>query len=57
MLTLEQIKTILQDRNISKVARNCNLNITTVWKIKRGVAGNVGYETVEKLSDYLEKNE
>lgn len=55
MLTLEEIIALLQDRNISQVARNCNLNIQTVWKIKNNTPGNVSYDTVKTLSDYLEK--
>ena len=54
MLSLDEIQKILQDRNLSEVARRADLDTSTVWRIANGQAGNVGYETVRKLSDYLE---
>jgi DNA-binding Xre family transcriptional regulator len=55
MLSLDKIIEMLQDRNLSEVSRRTELSIPTVWRIANGHAGNVGYETVKKLSDYLEK--
>jgi transcriptional regulator with XRE-family HTH domain len=55
MLELNEIITLLQDRNLSEVSRRTGLAIPTVWRIANNQAGNVGYETVKKLSDYLEK--
>ena len=55
MLELDEIVTILQDRNLSEVSRRTGLAVPTVWRIANGQAGNVGYETVKRLSDYLEK--
>ena len=55
MLELDEIITILQDRNLSEVSRRTGLAVPTVWRIANGQAGNVGYETVKRLSDYLEK--
>jgi len=55
MLTLEQIIITLGDRNWKRVSEGSGVNYQTVWKIARGNAGNVSYETVKKLSDYLEK--
>jgi DNA-binding Xre family transcriptional regulator len=55
MLTLEQIILALGDRNWKRVSEGAEVNYQTVWKIARGNAGNVSYETVKKLSDYLEK--
>ena len=54
MLSLDKIIEMLQDRNLSEVSRRTELSIPTVWRIANGQAGNVGYETVKKLSDYLE---
>lgn len=55
MLTLEQIIEQLDDRNLSKVAREVGLSTNTLWRIKHNVAGErVSYETVKLLSDYLE---
>ena len=56
MLTLEEIVIILQDRNLNEVSRRTNLSYPAVWRIANGKAGNIGYETVKKLSDYLEAN-
>jgi transcriptional regulator with XRE-family HTH domain len=55
MLSLDEIITILKDRNLSEVSRRTGLSIPTIWRIANGQAGNVGYETVSKLSEYLEK--
>lgn len=55
MFTLEQIILALGDRNWKRVSEGAGVNYQTVWKIARGNAGNVSYETVKKLSDYLEK--
>ena len=55
MLTLEKIQELLQDRNLSEVSRRTGLSTPTIWRIANNQAGNVGYETVKKLSDYLEK--
>jgi DNA invertase Pin-like site-specific DNA recombinase len=56
MLDLKQIITILQDRNLSEVCRRTGLNYITVWRISNeGKITNPNYETVKKLSDYLEK--
>jgi DNA invertase Pin-like site-specific DNA recombinase len=54
MLTVEEIVKKLADRNLSEVARRTELSLPTVWRIANNQAGNVGYETVKTLSDYLE---
>ena len=55
MLALEKIQELLQDRNLSEVSRRTGLSTPTIWRIANGQSGNVGYETVKRLSDYLEK--
>jgi hypothetical protein len=56
MLELEQIiKVLNKDRNLSEVCRRTGLNYLTVWKIAHGCGGRTSYETVKKLSDYLEE--
>jgi hypothetical protein len=55
MLTLEQITTTLKDRNWKRVSEGSGVGYLTVWKIARGFPGNVSYQTVVKLSEYLEK--
>lgn len=55
MLTLEEITILLQDRKLKEVARRCDISYITVWRIAKRCAGNVSYESVAKLSEYLEK--
>ena len=55
MLSLEQIISALKDRNWKRVSEGSGVGYLTVWKIARGVPGNVSYQTVVKLSEYLEK--
>jgi len=57
MLELEKIIEILKDRNLKEVCRRTELAYLTVWRISKGDPGNVGYDTVKRLSDYLEKGE
>lgn len=53
MLTLEQIKKELGDKNLSEVARRVGLTGAYLSAITRGVKVNPSYQTVKKLSDYL----
>lgn len=55
MLDLEQIVTLLKDRNLSEVSRRTNLNYLTVWKIANGFGKRASYYTIKCISDYLEK--
>lgn len=54
MLTLEEIKKKLSDRNISAVAKNIGMTRQFISAVKTGKAPNPSYDTVKKLSDYLE---
>ena len=53
MMTLEQVKEKLQDRNIAEVSRRCNLQYQTVFNIATGRNKNPSYNTVLKLINYL----
>jgi len=55
MLTLEEITVKLQDRKLTEVSRRCGVGYITVWRIAKRCAGNVSYESVEKISRYLEE--
>lgn len=57
MKTLEQIVTLLADRNVSLVAERTGLSRQTVAQIKNGEATNPNYETLKTLSDYFEGQE
>ena len=52
MLTIEQIKKLLEDRHLSVVAKNAGIGEATIFRLAKGK--NVAYSTVKKLSDYLE---
>ena len=56
MMTLEQVKEKLQDRNIAEVSRRCNLQYQTVFNIATGRNKNPSYNTVVKLVEYFEGN-
>ena len=53
MLTIEEIQTRLQDRNLSEVARRTELSYDTVWRVARGHYTRVSYDVAHKLSTYL----
>ena len=54
MLTLEQIRTALQDRMASKVARATGLHYNTIRDIRSNPRANPSYTSLKALSDYLE---
>lgn len=54
MLTIEQIKHGLSDKNLSEVARRVGVSAAYLSAICRGVRVNPSYETIKKISDYLE---
>jgi transcriptional regulator with XRE-family HTH domain len=53
MLSLEQIKTALEDRNLITVSQRIYVSPATLRRIKNGET-KPSYETLKKLSDYLE---
>jgi transcriptional regulator with XRE-family HTH domain len=53
MLTLEQIRRALRDRNCAAVGRATGLTGAYVRAIRSGKANNPSFRTVKKLSDYL----
>ncbi len=54
MLALDEIQKRLQDRNLAVVARKTGLAHMTVWKVKAAKQENFAYDTIKRLSDYLE---
>lgn len=54
MLKLESIKNALKNIKISDVSRMTNLPQSTVWRALNGDESSVSYETVKKLSEYVE---
>jgi hypothetical protein len=57
MLSLEEVKNRLQDRNILIVSQNTGLHYNTVRAIKTGANDNPTYQVMTKLSDYLENKQ
>lgn len=55
MLTLENIRKALQDRNLQKVAEATGYTRSYLAAIRRGSAENPSYQVVKRLSDYLEQ--
>lgn len=53
MLTLDEIKRRLADRNLKVVAHNTRLAPDTVYRLANG-DGTPSYATVKTLSDYLQ---
>lgn len=52
LLTIEQIKASLEDRNLSAVARGAKVSIFTLKNIQYGKHAP-RYQTLQKLSAYL----
>lgn len=54
MLTIEQIRERLADRNLHQVAERAGIHRHTLYRIANGTTSST-YETIKKLSDYLEQ--
>lgn len=54
MLTIDKIRERLSDRVLSIVAKKTKIHRETLYRIMRG--GGANSSTMEKLSNYLEKN-
>jgi len=55
MLDLEQVRKGLEDYNIKKVSDQVGIHYNTILGIYR--RENPSYETIKKLSDYLENKD
>ncbi len=53
MLTIEEMRELLQDRNASAIASITGLSAATIRDIKEGRNTNPTMTTAQKLSDYL----
>jgi len=56
MLTINQIKEALADRNLSEVARRIGMRRQQLWLIVNGISPNPTLKTMERISTYLEEN-
>lgn len=57
MLTLEEIKKKLADRNLSEVARRIGMHRQQLWLVASGLNKNPTLKTLKKISEYLESEE
>lgn len=55
MLSLEQMRELLQDRNLMQVSRLSGVGYSTLHKIRQGNGDKVRHSLVVKLADYLGK--
>lgn len=55
MLTLEQIRAALADRNIQVVAQETGVHANIIYRIHSGAVTNPSYKTLQALSEYLER--
>lgn len=56
MLTLEEIKAALSDRNLREVSRRTGISYANLYAIATGRRDNPTYKVVSKISEYLKKN-
>jgi transcriptional regulator with XRE-family HTH domain len=54
MLSVEQIKEMLKDRNLEIVAERTGLSRQTLSNIRNDKAKAPSYSTIKTISDYLE---
>jgi DNA-binding Xre family transcriptional regulator len=56
MLSLEQIKSKLEDRNLRVVAEKTGICYQTLWRLKSGEVSSPRLDTIEKLTRYFKLN-
>ena len=54
MLTLEEVIKKLEPMNLTAVSRTTEIPYQLLWKVVNNKMNRPPYETVKKLSDYLE---
>jgi predicted transcriptional regulator len=54
MYRLDKIQQMLGDRQVQAIADATGLSRWTIYNVRKGV-GKIRYETVERLSDYFER--
>lgn len=57
MMTLQQCRKALADRNIADVAVRIGMTRQQLWLIAVGINSNPKQNTVKRISDYLESGE
>lgn len=54
MLSLEEIRDRLKDRNLKEVSRRTGIGYANLAAIAKGTRSNPSYEVLKPLCDYLE---
>lgn len=54
MMTLSEVRAALSDRRLTTVATATGLAYDTVRRVANGEIVSVSYDTIERLSNYLE---
>jgi transcriptional regulator with XRE-family HTH domain len=55
MLTMQEIKTKLEDRNLRVIAERTGVSYQTLWRLTKN-GSTPSASTTEKISEYLERN-
>jgi transcriptional regulator with XRE-family HTH domain len=55
IVTIEQIREALKDRNLKEVERRTGVHYVTLSRIRSGKHKNPRYETVKTLVDYFKE--
>lgn len=53
MLTIEQVRAHLDDTNLKALSKKIEIHYNTLYSAIKG-NGNPSYDTVKKISDYIE---
>lgn len=53
MLTLDQIRGKLEDRNLTEVSKRTDVSYNAIYRLVKEPSSNPSYATVKALSDYL----
>ena len=55
MLTLDEVRERLKDRNLMAVANSAGVHYNALYRLMKG-GSNPSYKTVQKLIEYLQKS-
>lgn len=55
MMNLEQVQKALKNSNLTEVSRHVNITVSYLSYLANGKRLNPSYDTLKRLSDYLEK--
>jgi len=53
MMTLDEIRIALTDRNLTEVGKRLGMSKQYLYRIRKGEIKNPGYENLRKLMEYL----